>query len=97
MVKSGARLSNMSVDKQSKHLNKPWRTLRGPKKYAVVVNDPETGKRKLVRFGDPLMDDFLKHKDLVRRKSFRARQKCDTDPYAKDKTRPKYWVCNWSW
>jgi len=90
-------MTPLKVNKQSKQLNKPWRTLKGPKKYAVVVVDPDTRNRKLVRFGDSKMDDFLKHKDPIRRKSFRARQQCDTDPLAKDKTRPKYWVCNWSW
>jgi hypothetical protein len=62
------------------------------KKYTVYVNDPKTNNVKKVNFGDPNME--IKRDDLNRRKSFRARHKCDT---AKDKTTPRYWSCKfWS-
>ena len=71
-------------------LNKP---MRGDvKKYKVFVKDPDTGNVKKVNFGDPNME--IKRDDPERRKSFRARHKCDT---AKDKTTPRYWSCKfWS-
>lgn len=71
-------------------LNKP---MRGDvKKYKVFVKDPSTGNVKKVNFGDPNMK--IKRDDPKRRKSFRARHKCDT---AKDKTTPRYWSCKfWS-
>jgi hypothetical protein len=46
----------------------------------------------MVKFGDPNME--IKRDDPDRRRSFRARHKCDT---AKDKTTPRYWSCRfWS-
>ena len=72
-------------------LNKPFRSDTS-KKYSVFVNDPSTGNVKKVNFGDPNMK--IKRDNPERRKSFRARHKCDT---AKDKTTPRYWSCKfWS-
>lgn len=62
------------------------------KKYKVFVKDPDTGNEKKINFGDKNME--IKRDDPERRKSFRARHKCDT---AKDKTTPRYWSCKmWS-
>ena len=74
----------------SVELNKP---MRGDiKKYKVFVKDPSTDNVKKVNFGDPNME--IKRDNPERRKSFRARHKCDT---AKDKTTPRYWSCRfWS-
>lgn len=67
-------------------LNKP---MQGDvKKFKVYVKDPGTGNVKKVNFGDPNMR--IKKSNPERRKSFRARHKCDT---AKDKTTPRYWSC----
>lgn len=67
-------------------LNKP---MRGDvKKFKVYVKDPNTGNVKKVNFGDPNMR--IKKSNSERRKSFRARHKCDT---ATDKTTPRYWSC----
>ena len=75
-----------------KELNKPFRTPDGPKKFAVYVKDPETGRVKIVRFGDPSME--IKRDNPERQRNFRARHKCDE---AKDPTTPKYWSCKaWS-
>jgi hypothetical protein len=71
-------------------LNKPFRTPDGPKKSAVYVKN-KSGKVIIVRFGDPNMS--IKKNIPARRKSFRARHKCDQ---AKDKTTPRYWACK-SW
>lgn len=67
-------------------LNKP---MSGDvKKSKVYVKDPKTGNVKKVNFGDPNMR--IKKSNPERRKSFRARHKCDT---AKDKTTARYWSC----
>jgi hypothetical protein len=71
-------------------LNKP---MKGDvKKYKVYVKNPKTGKVVKVNFGDPNMQ--IKRDDPERRKSFRARHKCDQK---KDKTSAGYWSCKfWS-
>jgi hypothetical protein len=72
-------------------LNKPFRTPGGPKKFAVYTKN-DKGKVVIVRFGDPKMS--IKKDNPERRKSFRARHKCDTNPGPKWKAR--YWSCrNW--
>jgi hypothetical protein len=71
-------------------LNKPFRTPDGPKKFAVYVKN-ESGKVVIVRFGDPNME--IKKDIPARRKSFRARMRCDS-PGPKWKAR--YWACK-SW
>ena len=68
--------------------NKPKKTKGGNKKFAVLVKD-KNGKDKIVRFGDPNME--IKRDDPERRKSFRARHQCDTNPGPKYKAR--YWSC----
>lgn len=68
-------------------LNKPFRTSDGPKKFSVYVKN-EKGNIVKVNFGDPNMK--IKKNIPERRKSFRARHKCDQ---AKDKTTPRYWSC----
>lgn len=71
-------------------LNKP---MRGDvKKFKVYVKNPTTGNIKKVNFGDPNMR--IKKSNPARRKSFRARHHCDTNPGPKTKAR--YWSCrNW--
>ena len=72
-------------------LNSPFRTPKGPKKFAVYVKN-SSGNVVIVRFGDPKME--IKRDDPARRKSFRARHNCDT---ANDKTTPRYWSCKNLW
>jgi len=72
-------------------LNKPFRTPNASKKFAVYVKNKK-GNTVVVRFGDPNME--IRRDNPSRRKSFRARHKCDerTDP-----TTPAYWSCKmWS-
>ena len=77
---------------EKKTLNKPFRLKGGKKKFGVYVKNPKTGNVIMVKFGDPNME--IKRDDPDRRRSFRARHKCDT---AKDKTTPRYWSCKfWS-
>lgn len=67
-------------------LNKPFLTPGKGSKRAVYVKSG--GKVKKVSFGDPNMT--IKKDNPARRKSFRARHRCDT---AKDKTSARYWSC----
>jgi len=70
-------------------LDKPFRLGDGEnKKFAVYVKN-DKGNVVRVEFGDPNME--IKRDSDARRKSFRARHKCDTDPGPKYKA--KYWSC----
>jgi len=70
-------------------LNDPIRTSEVPsKKFKVYVKDPSTGNIKVVRFGDPNLS--IKRDDPARRRSFRARHKCDNPG---PKTSARYWSC----
>lgn len=80
-------LTEAEFQGKSVELNKPFRTPGAARKFAVYVRNSE-GNVVIVRFGDPLMS--IKRDDPERRKSFRARHKCDT---ASDKTTPRYWSC----
>lgn len=71
-------------------LNKPFRTPDGPKKFSVYVKN-DKGNVVKVNFGDPNME--IKKDIPARRKSFRARMRCET-PGPKYKAR--YWACK-SW
>lgn len=68
-------------------LNKYFRTPDGPKKFSVYVKN-EKGNVVKVNFGDPNME--IKKDIPARRKSFRARMRCD-NPGPKWKSR--YWAC----
>lgn len=68
-------------------LNKPFRTPDGPKKFSVYVKN-DRGNVVKVNFGDPNME--IKKDIPERRKSFRARMRCDS-PGPKWKAR--YWAC----
>ena len=84
-------INKLAAEHQGKKvkLNDPVRNPAGSnKKFRVYVKDGD--KVKKVQFGDPKMD--IKRDDPERRKSFRARHKCDTEG-AKDKTKAKYWSC----
>ena len=69
------------------NLNKPFRTPKGPKKFAVYVKN-EKGTVVIVRFGDPNME--IKRDDPERRRNFRSRHNCDSPG---PKTKARYWSC----
>lgn len=86
-----ASMENLSAAKyqgKTVTINKPFRTPGGPRKFAVYVKNP-AGKVVIVRFGDPNME--IKRDDPNRRKNFRSRHQCDTNPGPKTKAR--YWSC----
>ena len=68
-------------------LGKPFLTPGGPKKRSVYVKN-DKGNVVKVNFGDPNMK--IKKNIPARRKSFRARHKCDQK---KDRTTAGYWSC----
>lgn len=68
-------------------LNKPFRTPKGPKKYAVYVKN-KRGNVIKVTFGDPNLK--VRGSSAARRKSFAARHKCSQK---KDRTTAGYWSC----
>ena len=68
-------------------LGKPMRG--DSKKFKVYVRDPKTGNIKKVNFGDKTMK--IKKSNPARRRSFRARHHCDTNPGPRTKAR--YWSC----
>jgi hypothetical protein len=68
-------------------LNKPFYTSDGPKKRSVYVKNDKDNVVK-VNFGDPNMR--IKKSNPTKRKSFRARHKCDNPG---PKWKPKYWSC----
>ena len=69
-------------------LGKPFLTPGGPKKRSVYVKNAK-GNVVKVNFGDPNMR--IKKSNPARRKSFRARHHCDTNPGPRWKSR--YWSC----
>ena len=69
--------------------NKPKRDVQSGKEFSVAAKEGD--KVKLVRFGDPNMEN--KSDNPERRKNFRARHTCDEK---KSKLTPGYWSCkNW--
>ena len=66
--------------------NKPKRDKQGGKKFAVAAKEGDTVR--LVRFGDANMS--IKKDQPDRRRSFRARHKCDEK---KSKLTAGYWSC----
>ena len=69
-------------------LNRPQYARTGAKKFVVYVRDPQSGRVKKVRFGQRGVR--IKRKDPERRRSFRARHKCNE---ARDITSARYWSC----
>lgn len=67
--------------------NKPKRTPGKSKKFAVLAKEKD--EVKLIRFGDP--DMRIQKQFPERRKNFRARMRCDTDP--PNKLSARYWSC----
>lgn len=85
-LKNLLRKLDERVDKENMPCNKPRRDVQGGKKS--VVKACKDGEEKIVRFGDANMT--IKKDDPERRKSFRARHKCDQK---KDKFSAGYWSC----
>ena len=69
--------------------NKPKRTPGKRKKFAVLAK--QGNRVKLIRYGDPNMR--IKKSNPARRKSFRARHKCDSPATKRNKLTARYWSC----
>lgn len=76
------------IGKKDMPCNKPKRQVQGGKKS--VVKACQNGQEKIIRFGDANMT--IKKDNPKRRKSFRARHKCDSAA-AKNKLSAKHWSC----
>ena len=79
------------TDKERMKCNSPRRIRKGESghgKKKFVVKACKDGKEKIIRYGDANLE--IKKDSPKRRKSFRARHKCDT---AKDKMSARYWSC----
>ena len=74
-------------DCANRNLSEPWLTTDGPKKRSVCVKNGE-GNVVKVNFGDKKMR--IKKSNPKRRKSFRARHKCDNPG---PRWKAKYWSC----
>ena len=87
----GETFSSAEYQGRKVKLNKPFRTPKEKKKFAVYVKNSK-GTVIIVRFGDPNME--IKRDDPKRRKAFRDRHNCAEK---KDKTTAGYWSCRqWS-
>jgi len=84
-----------------KELYKPFKSKAKGKKMSVYVKNKETGKPKLIHYGDSSMKDFTQHKDEKRRKSYLARAKGIKDGKGnltyKDKNSANYWSIKTLW
>ena len=79
------------TDKERMKCNSPRRIRKGEAGHGTkkfVVKACKDGKEKIIRYGDANLE--IKKDSPKRRKSFRARHKCDT---AKDKMSARYWSC----
>ena len=79
------------TDKSRMLANKPRRIRKGEPGYGkkkFVVKATEGGKEKIIRYGDANLK--IKKNIPSRRKSFRARHKCDQK---KSKLSAGYWAC----
>ena len=79
--------------------NKPVKSESGGKKFVVRACQGE--QERIVRFGDAAMAHYKEgaskcsgHGDAGRRANFKARHNCAEK---KDKLKPGYWSCHWSW
>lgn len=73
--------------------NKPVKAPRGdPHKY--IVRSCYNNIEKTIKFGARGYEDYTQHKDPMRRKSFRARHKCDE---VTDKNTARHWACEYLW
>ncbi len=83
----------LESDNKKVKLNKPFRTSDGKGKFAVYTKN-DKGNVVKVNFGDTT-GLTIKTDNPERRRNFRARHKCDTNPGPKWKA--KYWSCRaWS-
>lgn len=82
-------MSRFSKLKERLKCNKPASSPRSDK--SKVVKACKDGKEKLIHFGDPSMP--IKKSDPKRRKSFRARHKCDDEATKNNKLSARHWSC----
>ena len=84
------------LDKDKMKCNKPQRAAAGSKKKKTV-KACQNGKEKIIHYGHRGMQHFSQHKDPKRRKSFRARHKCDQKATKNNKLSARHWACKDLW
>ena len=85
------KVLNEAFDKSKMPVNKPRRLRKGESGYGkkkFVVKAKEGNREKIVKFGDANLK--IKKYIPARRRSFRARHKCDQK---KSKLSAGYWSC----
>lgn len=85
----GKGKSTMSIrlaGERFRDFNVPKRDVQGGKEFSVAAKEGD--KVRLVRFGDPNMEN--RSDDPERRAAFRSRHSCDEK---KSKLTPGYWSC----
>jgi len=82
--------------KDKMRCNSPQRAKSG-KKQKKTVKACQNGKEKIIHYGYRGMQDYTQHKDRKRRKSFRARMKCDLASTKKNKLTARHWACKDLW
>jgi hypothetical protein len=85
-IYAGQELDEAEYQGRKVQLNKPM--AGDVAKFKVYVRDPSTGNVKKVNFGDKTMR--IKKSNPARRKSFRARHRCENPG---PKTKARYWSC----
>lgn len=68
----------------------------GKKKYKALWTD-KNGKQRKTSFGDRDYDDYLTHKDPVRRKNFKNRFRSLFQEHFSDPSKAIYWVYRVTW
>ena len=84
------------LDKDKMKCNKPQRAAAGSKKKKTVKACKD-GKEKIIHYGHRGMQHYSQHKDPKRRKSFRARHKCDLQSTKNNKLSARHWACKDLW
>jgi hypothetical protein len=60
----------------------------GKHKYVVTITNPNSGRKKKIKFGAYGMEDYTIHKDPERRRRYRQRHKND---HINDRTKPGFY------
>lgn len=83
-----------------KTLYQPFTSKAKNKKFSVIVKS-DSGKKKLINFGDSRYQDFTQHGDKKRRESYRKRARGITNKKGEkvylNKNTPAYWSYNYLW
>jgi len=66
----------------------------GKHKYKVMITNPNSGRKKWIKFGAIGYEDFTQHKDVKRRENYRVRHSKDK---INNKLYPGFYSMNLLW